>query len=254
MPPPYQLLKGDPYNISLGALAASILASLKDLPGLPPFLQHQFNAYTNWNLTFIGMRLLLRQEQWDPFLCVNSVSIWLSWKTGFAQGLDDNMRKKFALLGLPLSRPTFVAADHLVHTLPALAFLVHLVRSRRRVAGLNSVYALVLASWFSFRHGAKLDASEIYVRHPWKRAWLALVVGVFTTPHVVDALVDRRGKRLALLLALLTLPWLTTRLDPRLKRKYDFAFALQRVAESHSERRHDRSRGSKPPRVNSVTF
>ena len=31
---------------------------------------------------------------WDPFLCVNSIGIWLGFRTAFTQGLDENLRKK----------------------------------------------------------------------------------------------------------------------------------------------------------------
>ena len=187
------------------------------------------------------------QEQWDPFLCVNSVGIWLGFRTAMAQGLDDNMRKKIKMLGLPMSRPIFVLSDHLVHTAPALLYVLHLVRTRRRIPRVTAVYAFILSTWFSFRQGAKLDGSGIYVPHPWRRAWLAIVVGLASTPTLVDSLIQRRVKRALALVALMTLPYLSTKLDPTLKRKYDFAYAL-----AHHARPIERSATATIPRSKTV--
>ena len=38
-PPPYQLLPGDPFNLTLGVLVASLLAACKRVPGLAPLVQ-----------------------------------------------------------------------------------------------------------------------------------------------------------------------------------------------------------------------
>ena len=53
--------------------------------------------------------------------------------TGLAQGLDDNMRKKLARLGLALPRWLFVTLDHTIHTLPVAVLLGELVRRKQRV-------------------------------------------------------------------------------------------------------------------------
>ena len=53
---------------------------------------------------------------------------------------------------------------------------------------MNSVYALTLSTWFAFRQSASLDVSDIYVPHPWKRSWVAILVAVLATPRLVDAL------------------------------------------------------------------
>ena len=45
----------------------------------------------------------------------------------------------------------------------------------------NCVYVLACSTWFAFRQGAQLDSSEIYVPHPWRRAWLAIVTSVLCT-------------------------------------------------------------------------
>ena len=110
--PPYQLIKGDKYNISLGVAACFVLAALKDVDRLPtlgrfqpssyrahPFFLWSMNAYTNWNLAFVMMRVVLRQGQWDPFLLTNSMGILCGFRAGFCQGLDENMRKKIRGLG-----------------------------------------------------------------------------------------------------------------------------------------------------------
>ena len=103
--PPYQLVPGDRYNLTLGVLAAFVLGTTKDLKWLPDFARWQLNAYTNWNLVFILLGKLTNQKQWEPFLLVNSIGISLGFRTAFCQGLDDNMRKKIKGLGLDLPRP-----------------------------------------------------------------------------------------------------------------------------------------------------
>ena len=92
--PPLQLVKGDKYNLTLGVLGAIALATAKDAKSLHPFIKWSCNAYTNWNLAFIGLGALTGQQQWQPFLAVNSVGIFLGFRTAFCQGLDENMRKK----------------------------------------------------------------------------------------------------------------------------------------------------------------
>jgi len=140
--PPFQLVAGDKYNLTLGVAAAFLLATAKDQPTLPPFWRWQLNAYTNWNLTFIMLRVIAGQSQWDPFLLTNSLGVWLGFRTAFCQGLDENMRKKIAGLGLELPRPVFIAADHLVHTAPPLVLLAVCVLRKQRVPRMNAVCAL----------------------------------------------------------------------------------------------------------------
>ena len=85
----------------LGAVAlplvAGALAAMKENAALHPLLRWQLSTFTIWNHAFILVRLLLDQKQWDPFLVVNSVAIFVCFRTGFAQGLDDNLRKKFGV-------------------------------------------------------------------------------------------------------------------------------------------------------------
>lgn len=228
-PPPYQLVKGDAFNASIGLIAAFLLASAKDVPGLHPFVSWSLSAYTNWNLSFIALRLALSQEQWDPFLLCNSMGVLMGFRTAMSQGIANNMRRKIELLGLSLTRWQFDLADHLCHTLPAVVLLRSLVRRRQRVHLINAIYGLTLASWFSFRQQAKLDSSGIYVPHPWRRTWLAIATGMLTMPPLVDALIAKRKQRSLVIAAVLLLPWLSAYLDPTLKKKYDFEYALSKL-------------------------
>ena len=147
-----RLVQGDRYNLCLGILAACTLASCKHLPrSIPSFVRWQISAYTNWNLVFISLRVLLRQQQWEPFLLVNSVSIATAFRTAFAHGLDENMRKKFRELGLDVPRPLFVAMDHLVHTAPPIMLLASILKRKECIHPMNYIYVLILYTWFSFR-------------------------------------------------------------------------------------------------------
>ena len=218
-PPPYQLVQGDRHNFSLGVLVAFGLAALKNLSeeklkrlGAPPFFKWNLNAYTTWNVSIIALRVLLKQQQWDPFLLVNSMGIFWGFRTAFAQGLDENMRKKISGLGFELSRLEFVLADHLVHTLPPAVLLANLVRRRQRVAPMNCIHCVVLSSWFTFRQVAQLDVSEVYMPHPFYRGLLAFLVAVFTTPPLVDACIERSRGRILLCALALLLPYLSTKL------------------------------------------
>ncbi len=248
--PPYQLVKGDPFNAALGLCAAFTLAaakSLADVRRVPPVISWGLCAYTNWNLTFIALRLALNQQQWDPFLLCNSMGVLIGFRTAMTQGIDDNMRQKIAQLGVPLKRWQFSLADHACHTLPALLLLREVVRRKARVPHLTAIYAFVLASWFAFRQQAKLDSSGIYVPHPWRRAWIGIATGMLTMPPLVDALIAKRRARSAALAGVLLLPWLSTFLDPRLKATYDWKYALAKLQAARKEavrKRHGAHSGS----------
>ena len=161
--PPLQLVPGDKFNLTLGVLGCIGLASCKDAKSLHPFVRWSCNAYTNWNLAFILLGTLTGQKQWEPFLLVNSVGIFLGFRTAFCQGLDENMRKKVRDLGLDLTRARFLFADHMCHTAPVIALLYALVKRKQRIHPMNSIYAIILSTWFSFRQSAQLDASDLYV-------------------------------------------------------------------------------------------
>jgi len=243
VPPPYQLVRGDQFNLALGCSIAFILAACKDLnlEKIPLYLRFQLRTYTIWNLSFCGVRLLLGQEQWDPFLLLNSIGICNGFRTGFCQGLDENMRKKLEaqmqLAGLEFPRWQFVLTDHAVHSLPPLVLLAAIVRRQQRVHPMNSLFAAVISTWFAFRQGAQLDSSDIYVPHPWRRAWLAIFASMAFSPGLVDALIARDRKKAVLLLGLLLVPYLSARLDPNLRKKYNFEAALARSKQKEQEDR-----------------
>jgi len=287
--PPYQLVAGDQHNLCLGLLAAFALASCKHLPPtVPSFVRWQLSAYTNWNLIFILMRVGLSQTQWEPFLLVNSVSIASAFRTAFAHGLDENMRKKLRVLGVDMPRPLFVALDHLVHTAPPMLLLASILKRNGRIHPMNSIYVLILYTWFSFRQNSTLDVSTLYVPHPWKRAWAGVLAALFTTPRLesarasnshrtsiasselctsqlrnyaigsssdadtiytrslethcmlarcsqVDALNARDRRKVLLYASILMLPWLSAKLDPNLRSKYNFECMLAREASGNPE-------------------
>ena len=108
---------------------------------------------------------LMQQQQWDPFLLINSIGILLGFRTVLS-GFDDNMRRRLPWVGLATALKIL---DHICHTVPP-AVLASLVSRNQRVPRI-AVYAMVLSTW-SAPPGARLDASDVYVPHPWKRvAW-----------------------------------------------------------------------------------
>ena len=106
------------------------------------------------------------------------------------------------------------------------------------------MYAFILSTWFSFRQSAQLDASDLYVPHPWKRAWLGIVTGALTTPSLVDALIDGKRRKLLLCIGALIAPWLMAKLDPNLRRTYNFENRLKEANEASAaaERRRGESK------------
>lgn len=225
--PRFQLVPGDQFNLSLGVIVAFVLAFLKDAKGMPEFVRWNIGAYTNWNLIMIGVRCLLQQSQWDPFLCANSMGVFLGFRTAFAQGLDENLRKKLErMLPVRVPRWQFLIGDHVCHTLPPIALIATLVRRRERVPFINVVYVMTLSTWFSFRQQAKLDASDIYVPHPWRRAWFGIFTGCATAPFLVRALIERSWRSLAACFVAMCVPWLTTFCDKGLKQKHTLDFML----------------------------
>lgn len=237
-----QRLKGDKYNLMPGVVLVFVLACCKELKQLPTVIRFQLNTYTNWNLALIGLRFVLDQPQWEPFLAVNSMSLNVGFRTAMAQGLAENMRKKLKAQGLSLPKFLFILADHMVHTLPAVGFLAKLVSERRRIPYVNCMYASILATYFAFRQEAKLDASGIYVPHPWVRAWAGIVTGILVTPLLNDALIDGHRARAAAATLALFAPWCTTRFDPSLRNKYMLEYAIQSTGSPASPR--DRGRGN----------
>eukprot|EP00929_Paragymnodinium_shiwhaense_P037919 TRINITY_DN20114_c0_g1_i1.p1 TRINITY_DN20114_c0_g1~~TRINITY_DN20114_c0_g1_i1.p1 ORF type:complete len:268 (-),score=37.91 TRINITY_DN20114_c0_g1_i1:769-1572(-) len=250
--PPFQLVAGDRYNLSLGVLVAFVLASLKDAQFVPAFIRWNIGAYTNWNLILITVRAFLKQEQWDPFLCVNSMGVFLGFRTAMAQGLDENMRKKLEkMLPIPFPRWQFLISDHIVHTLPPIYFVAALVKRGQRVSLMNSLYAATLATWFSFRQQAKLDSSGIYVPHPWRRAWFAIFTAMGVTPFLVEGLIKRSARSVVACVLALMVPWLTSVCDPNLKKTYTLDFMLADIEQEETKTKTP-SKHKGLPRITSV--
>ena len=229
-------IKDDPHGVTLGMLVTSCMASANNLSSIPASLKWHLNTYTNWNLALMMMRILFSLREWDPFLCVNSVGIWLAFRTAFTQGLDDNIRHKMSSMGLQLNRIQFILGDMLAHTLPAFVTTSLLILQRRRIPSVTVTYAITLSSWFAFCQGGKLDASAVYVPYPWKRGWLAAMIGMIAAPHLVDAIQDRKkGKLLMTILTMLSI-YLSTRLDSSLSKKYNFEYILSKTASTDKHR------------------
>jgi len=99
---------------------------------------------------------------------------------------------------LPI-RPVFMALDHAVHTLPSVVLITRLVQQNRHVPQMNALFSLILSTWFAFRQSAKLDSSDIYVPHPWRRTWLAILVSALSTPALVNSLIAKSSRRTAII-------------------------------------------------------
>ena len=222
-------MKSDPERITLAMFVACTLASCKDLHFLPRHIGWQLNTYTMWNISMLLVRYFLSVPEWDPFLCVNSVGVCMGFRTAFNKGLDDNIRKKMQTLGFDISRRHFVMADHLVHSAPACLMLYKMTRDNRRIPIVSATYAFTLMSWFAFRQAAQYDASGVYVPHPWKRGWLAAITAMYLTPHLVSSLQRRRHLRALLVCIIISFPYISTALDPDLKRRYDMEYALSKL-------------------------
>ena len=57
---------------------------------------------------------------------------------------------------------------------------------------------------------------------------LSIVTSILCTPSLVDALIARNRGKAALVSLVALVPYLTTRLDPGLRRKYKFEYELAR--------------------------
>tara|TARA_B100000482_G_scaffold191778_1_gene177779 strand:- start:271 stop:828 length:558 start_codon:yes stop_codon:yes gene_type:complete len=173
---------------------------------------------------------------------VNSIGIWLGFRTAFAQGLDNNIRKKINNMGFKLTRFEFLIGDFIVHTFPAILTMYNLIHEKRRIHYRSVTYALTLSTWFVFRQVGKLDASDIYVPHPWKRGWFGAIVGMICTPSLIDAFQHSKNRKLLITLFFMSIPLLSTNLDEDLKKKYDLEFILPKLqAEKIAKKKIERS-------------
>ena len=218
-------------NVTVAMSIVAALACCKNANIFPDHIKWQLNAYTNWNFILFITRYLLSIREWDPFLCVNSIGILLGFRTAFAQGLDDNIRKKINNMGFKLSRVEFLLGDFIFHTFPAIFTTYNLIKEKRRVPCRSVTYALTLSTWFAFRQVGKLDASDIYVPHPWKRGWLGAIVGMICTPSLIDASQNYKKRKLFLTLLFMSIPLFSTSLDKNLHKKYNFEYLLPKLKE-----------------------
>ena len=221
-------MNDDRHTITIAMSVASILAMCKHAHFFPRAIHWQLNAYTNWNLSLLLIRYLFSIHEWDAFLCVNSVGILVGFRTAFVQGLDDNIRQKLSDLNFSLTRKQFVIGDLMVHTLPAIMTIYSMVRQKRKVPPVAVTYAITLASWFAFRQSGTLDASKIYVPHPWKRSWIAAAVAMMITPRLVNSLQKHKYSHSLFYIFPVILCYASTRLDTNLRKKYHFEFLLEK--------------------------
>merc|ERR1719223_2178012 len=78
----------------------------------------------------------------------------------------------------------------------------------------------MFGTWFSFRQGAKLDAQDIYVPHPWRAAWLAIVLSASATPPLVDALIQDNRVSAIWYSFIMGIPWIVSRLNSALQKAH----------------------------------
>jgi hypothetical protein len=218
-------------DVTKAMMIIYMLALCKNLKAndLPKHIIWQLNAYTNWNLILIVCRYLYSLDSLDPFLFVNSLGILTAFKTGFCQGLDQNIRKKLISLGFPMTKTQFKIGDFIVHTLPVALTYYILVKKKKRIAPINVTYAITLATWFAFRQAGILDASSVYVPHPWKRSWIAGVTAMMLSPILVDASIDGKRTKLIGSLFCMSIPYFCTRMDKTVYDKYNLEFMIQKI-------------------------
>lgn len=231
---PYQLIASDKANVTPGLILYGALVGIKHWEAVPWFVRWQLNHYTNWNLLLILLGEILQQRQWSPFLFSNSMGVLIGFRTGMANGISMNLFQRINELGktaglMPLTKAQFHFLDHINHTLPPVLLGVRLVRSRQRIPYITCVWCLVSAMFFAFRQQAKLDSSDSYVPHPWRRAWLGIVTGIFASPMLIDSFIRREAKKTLLILFLCILSWSTVRFDPSARKKYAFEYAVSKV-------------------------
>ena len=78
-----------------------------------------------------------------------------------------------------------------------------------------------------------LQLAPVYVPHPFYRTWIAVFVASLLSPPLLDAVLDRNRARVAMCALAMLLPYLSTRLDPQLRRKYMFEAVVARARMRH---------------------
>jgi hypothetical protein len=165
---------------------------------------------------------------WDPFLCINSVGIFIGFHTAFANGLDNNLWNKLRYQGLQLSNLQMKLGDHLVHTLPAIFTTFVILKSGKKIPFITVLYTLLFGSLFSYSQCGKLDSSDSYIPHPWKRTWLAIIISTIVTQKAVNYTQDKKYKKAIVCTSTLALPYIVSKFDKKMKRNYTFEYLLRK--------------------------
>ncbi|KAF4676200.1 hypothetical protein FOL47_006591 [Perkinsus chesapeaki] len=239
---PFQLVPGDRFNIALGCAIYLALTGSSEVIN-NKFLRKNLQAYTSWNWVLIVSRILLKQEQWDPFLLSNSFGVCMAFRTAGARGLTEMMRQKMGLRGVKLTKVQFAMMDHWVHTVPVLLMSYLVVKSGRRPLMTNGIVGIMAQMFFAYSQAGTLNVAELYMPHPAKRAWLASLAGQLLGPVLITGIVDRKWKKAGIILFIILLPWLSSSLDPNVKKKYynPLMAHLAKVKEDMQEKERRRS-------------
>ena len=97
------------------------------------------------------------------------------------------------------------------------------------ISKIHILYAMILSTWFAYRQNGKLDPSNNYVPHPWKRAWAGAFWGMIATRKFVNCQFSKNYiQALAYTLSLI-IPISTTKFDPNIKKNYHLDFLIQSV-------------------------
>ena len=175
----------------------------------PERISWHINTYTNWNVSFFVCRLLLNIRMWDPFIYVNSIAVFVSYRTAFALGLDDKIREKVnGMGGHHMTRREFVVADFCLHSLPVILSTYLVLYHKHKVSLSHSCYAIVLSLYFAFIQVGKLDAGDIYVPHSWKTGWTSFVLTAASAPTLMTSLQANEQWKTAATLLVISGPYI----------------------------------------------
>ena len=224
----------DKHRVSYAMYLAFFLAFIKDAKCLPQNIKNSVKAYTNWNLTMFVIRYIFSIKEWDSFLCVNSMSILLSYNTAFCKNLQENLRDKLKLQGLPLSKFQFKFGDFIVHYLPAFISVYNIVKNKTQIPLVTSTYALTLSTWFAFCQVGNLDGSCLYVPHSWKRGWSSFFLTSLLTPNLTHYLINKDRKKILLCSVAMILPLILQHIDYQSQVMYKFQYMLNKAKVSYN--------------------
>lgn len=220
-------MNAEQKQLSIGMLLALILTNVKETSVYNKY-KPIFGAYTNWNLIFIFYRYLFNMDAWDQFLCINSVGICVGFRTAFANGLSHNLWSKLRNDGINLSNMQMCVGDHIVHTLPAVIMTLKVLNSGVKIPTVTILYTLIFGSLFAYSQNGKLDSSESYVPHPWKRTWISIITSMLFTQKAVNYAQDKKYGKAIISASGLMLPYTVSKFDKSMKRTYTFEYLIRR--------------------------